>query len=109
MEAPREQVLLALGELERELQTLGLWSRQAPTATQMASTQPFCVDTMAFEHWLQWVFIPRMRVLLEHGLPMPGACRISAMGEQSLLHLGRRQTGLLRILARIDRVAERLG
>lgn len=96
---------LALTELERELQTLDLWSGQAPDAAQLASEQPFCIDTMVFEQWLQWVFVPRMRALAEQSLPMPGACQISPMAEQSLQRLGRRQAALLRILSRIDRLS----
>lgn len=96
---------LALDALEREMQLLDLWAATAPTRQQLASAQPFCVDTMAFEQWLQWVFIPRLRALLEQDLSLPGSCHIKPMGEHSLLHLGRRQHDLLAILDRIDRLA----
>lgn len=98
----------ALRDLERELQALALWSVQPPTSTQMASTQPFCVDTMAFAQWLQWIFIPRMHALADQRRPLPGGCQIKPMGEQSLLHLGRRQNDLLLALARVDRLATEL-
>ncbi|WP_373186706.1 YqcC family protein [Halopseudomonas sp.] len=100
-----EEMRLALIDLERELQALDLWSVQPPTSTQMASSQPFCVDTMAFAQWLQWIFIPRMHSLAGQRLPLPGNCQIKPMGEQSLLYLGRRQNDLLRALARVDRLA----
>jgi len=99
------QMLHALAELEGELKMLRLWSVQAPGAIQMASVQPFCIDTMSFEQWLQWIFIPRMKSMAEQGLTTLGPCQISPMGEQSFLHLGRRNADLLRILARIDRLA----
>lgn len=108
-EAAWEEVVSALDDLERKLQALTLWSEQSPTDAQMASPQPFCVDTMAFEQWLQWVFIPRMQALAEQCLPLPGGCHVKPMGEQSLLHLGRRQNDLLVILSRIDRLAAGLG
>jgi uncharacterized protein YqcC (DUF446 family) len=98
----------ALGELERELQMLDLWSAREASAVELASDQPFCVDTMAFEQWLQWVFLPRMQALAERDLPMPGVCQISPMAEQSLQHLGRRQGSLLTILSRIDRLSAEL-
>lgn len=39
-------------EIEAELRRLGWWSEQAPQATALASREPFCVDTLAFEQWL---------------------------------------------------------
>ncbi len=104
-----EDICLALNDLESEMHMLGLWSAQVPTQAQLASTQPFCVDTLTFEQWLQWIFIPRMRLLADQGLPLPGTCQVAPMGEQALRQLGRRQSDLLALLARIDRMTDALG
>ena len=98
----------ALQELEGELRQWGLWSLEPPSAEQLASDAPFCADTLAFEQWLQWVFIPHVNQLLANGSPLPGPCALRPMGEQAFLHLGRRQTDLLAVLARIDRHASTL-
>lgn len=103
-----EAMCLALNDLEHELRLLDLWSAQAPSRAQLASTEPFCVNTMAFEQWLQWVFIPRMRALAEQRAPLPGDCQIRPMGDQALLHLGRRGGDLLNALAWIDQLAIKL-
>lgn len=67
------EIKKALEVLATELANQGLWTENPPTAKQLASQEPFCVDTMPFEQWLQWVFIPKMQVLLEqpsfNGLP----------------------------------------
>ncbi len=67
------EIKKALEVLATELANQCLWTENPPTVKQLASQEPFCVDTMAFEQWLQWVFIPKMRVLLEqpsfNGLP----------------------------------------
>ena len=55
--------------IERELRVLGWWQEQAPSAEALASQEPFCVDTLTFEQWLQWIFLPRMKQLLEAGAP----------------------------------------
>ncbi|WP_258876037.1 YqcC family protein, partial [Pseudomonas aeruginosa] len=34
-------------------------TQTAPEA--LASPEPFCVDTLALEQWLQWIFLPRMK------------------------------------------------
>jgi uncharacterized protein YqcC (DUF446 family) len=43
--AVAEQLLL----IERELRVQGWWSDQSPSEESLASQQPFCVDSMAFE------------------------------------------------------------
>lgn len=94
--------------LEQELREQGLWMAQPPSVAALASREPFCVDTLPFEGWLQWVFIPRMGQIVERGQLLPAGCNIQPMGEEAFAHLGRRNAELLAILGRIDRAAERL-
>lgn len=94
--------------LQKELQQLGLWSVEPAPPSALASREPFCVDTLAFEGWLQWVFIPRMAQIVESGGVMPAGCNIQPMGEEVFAHLGRRGAELLAILGRIDRIAGQL-
>lgn len=76
--AVADQLLL----IERELRQLGMWSVKPPSAEALASQQPFCVDTLDFEAWLQWVFLPRMKRLLEMAGPLPTASGIRPMAEE---------------------------
>ncbi|MFF7710483.1 YqcC family protein [Pseudomonas sp. NPDC007930] len=69
--------------IERELRLQGWWEAQPPADHLLASQEPFCVDTLAFEQWLQWVFLPRMKAILERDLPLPSASGILAMAEMS--------------------------
>lgn len=70
-----------LQSLEQALTAADLWSDNPPTAEQLASREPFCVDTMPFEAWLQWLFIPKMRELLAmpHFNGMPNRSDIHTM------------------------------
>ena len=97
----------ALLALQHELQQLGLWSEQPPSPAALSSSEPFCVDTLAFEEWLQWVFIPRMGQIIEMAGVMPSRCHIQPMGEEAFAHLGRRGAVLLDLLGRIDQVVQR--
>jgi uncharacterized protein YqcC (DUF446 family) len=72
-----EQLLL----IERELRVLGWWSDSPPSDEALSSQEPFCVDTLEFEQWLQWIFLPRMKVILEQDLPLPNASGILEMAE----------------------------
>lgn len=42
-----------------------LWDDRSPSEHDLASQQPFALDTLAPEQWLQWVFIPKMRLMVE--------------------------------------------
>lgn len=98
----------ALLDLEQELRILELWAALPPSAAALASREPFCVDTLPFEGWLQWVFIPRMGQIIEAGGGLPAGCNIRPMGEEAFAHLGGRAVGLVEILGRIDHAAGRL-
>lgn len=98
----------ALLELEQELRVLELWAAAPPAPAALASREPFCVDTLPFEGWLQWVFIPRMAQIIEAEGNVPAGCNIQPMGEEAFAHLGGRAAGLVEILGRVDRAAGQL-
>ncbi|POA26873.1 MULTISPECIES: YqcC family protein [unclassified Pseudomonas] len=72
-----EQLLL----IERELRLQGWWDEVPPSAEALASVEPFSVDMLDFEQWLQWIFLPRMKIILENNLPLPNASGIQEMAE----------------------------
>lgn len=75
------RLISLLIDLEYEMRLAHLWSQEAPSAEAMASTEPFCVDTMPFPVWLQYIFIPRMHQLLVTQAPLPAHCDITTMAE----------------------------
>jgi uncharacterized protein YqcC (DUF446 family) len=83
----------------------GWWEMQPPSAEALASPEPFCVDTLAFEQWLQWIFLPRMKQLLEAGAALPSVSGIQPMAEQ--VYGGgqaEKARGLIRLLGEFDRL-----
>jgi uncharacterized protein YqcC (DUF446 family) len=95
-----DQLLLIEGELRR----LGWWTATPPTAQALASQQPFAVDSMAFEQWLQWLFLPRMQQILASGGPLPGTCGIQPMAEMVLVDRASQARALLALLGEVDRL-----
>jgi uncharacterized protein YqcC (DUF446 family) len=77
----RVRVAALLIDLEAEMRQRLLWDPVAPDPAALASTQPFCIDTLIFPQWLQFVFLPRMRELLDAGRALPAQCSIAEMGE----------------------------
>ncbi len=76
-----EHVKVLLLELEAALLKDNLWSETPPAAAALASTAPFCCDTMPLEHWLQFVFIPKMQQLIAAGMPLPASIAILPLAE----------------------------
>ncbi|MBM7063148.1 YqcC family protein [Pseudomonas sp. UL073] len=95
-----EQLLL----IERELRLLGWWSVQAPSAAALASQEPFCVDTLSFAEWLQWIFLPRMKILIEQQADLPQASGIREMAEVTYREQPVQTRQLLEALGKFDRL-----
>lgn len=57
--------------VEANLRTSGKWDPNRPSESQLDSNHPFCIDTLSFEQWLQWIFLPRMKRLVESAGPLP--------------------------------------
>ena len=98
----KARLLLLLAELEGELQQLGWWEQQAPSMQALQSEQPFCVDTLEFVQWLQWVFVLRMRSILTSDHPLPSQCAIHEMAEMVYREQRKLVANLLRCLKEID-------
>lgn len=95
-----DQLLL----VERELRVQGWWAVNPPSAEALASVEPFCVDSMAFEQWLQWIFLPRMKALLEAGAALPAVSGIRPMAEMVFQQRLGEAAGLLAVLEDFDRL-----
>ncbi|MCG8428828.1 MAG: YqcC family protein [Chromatiales bacterium] len=68
-------------QLEQEMRLLSVWDEEPPAAEAFTSTMPFCYDKMAFNQWLQWVFIPKITEIISTRADFPGKCEIEPMAE----------------------------
>ncbi|GJM05616.1 MAG: hypothetical protein DHS20C09_16120 [marine bacterium B5-7] len=71
-------------EVEASLRTHGKWDKYRPDASDLNSTIPFCMDTLKFEQWLQWIFLPRMKDTIEKTKPLPAQSGIFEYAEECL-------------------------
>ena len=59
----------ALIQLETDMYQDDIWPNEEPAEQDlknaMESSVPFAVDCLAFESWLAFIFIPKMRILLK--------------------------------------------
>ena len=65
----------ALEQLETAMKQEGVWPKKMPSEQDlknaMESSVPFAVGCLAFESWLAFIFIPKMRILLTQEKPLP--------------------------------------
>ncbi|WP_341503477.1 YqcC family protein [Gallaecimonas sp. GXIMD4217] len=94
-------VLAKLEAIEMEMQVQGLWSDEEPAEEALASTQPFCVDTLAFEQWVQFVMLPKLKVMVQQG-QAPSNISVCPMAEESWKEHGERLDPLLDLFADVD-------
>lgn len=98
------QVADCLLGIEMELRQLGLWEMERPPADAFQSIEPFCFDTLSFTQWLQFVFLERMKLIVENDHPLPAVSGIAPMAEEhfrSRPELGHR---LIRELQAVDQL-----
>jgi uncharacterized protein YqcC (DUF446 family) len=95
-----QQLLL----IERELRALGWWMTTPPSDEALASQEPFCVDTLPFEAWLQWVFLLRMKALVESAGPLPRVSGIRFMAEEVYRGREAEVQALLVVLGEFDQL-----
>lgn len=106
MSSDREQARASLPEgiqaVDAALSGLGLRSATSPSPEAFASVQPFCVDTMTFPEWIQFVFLPKLEGMLEGGEPMPSWCDVAPMAEEYFRNLEQDGSVLIEALRRLD-------
>ena len=95
-----EQLLL----IERELRVQGWWDDVSPSAEALSSVEPFSVDTLDFHQWLQWIFLVRMKHILEQDLPLPNASGILEMAEMVYAHRPLESLSLRNALKKFDQL-----
>ncbi|HEV7731413.1 MAG TPA: YqcC family protein [Candidatus Binatia bacterium] len=75
MTVQNERVAAVADDLERTMRQLGAWSEPAPPL--LPFSQPFAMDTMPFEHWLQLVLAPRLRDIALTDSPLPPSSNLA--------------------------------
>lgn len=89
-------------QVEANLRVTGQWERHRPPPHALRSELPFCMDTLRFEQWLQWIFLPRMKAILEQRQPLPGKSDIHAYAEEALPRNSVPASKLLELVKRFD-------
>ena len=103
------EIAEVLIDIEAQLRQLGLWDNIPPSTEALASTEPFCVDTLTLPQWLQFVFIPTIYSMLEAEEPLPDRCGIAPMAEEFFRDSGLGIEALLQSLESVDELLSQQG
>ncbi len=79
-------MLSLLAGLKQVMRNEGLWGEHAPSQHDLSSQEPFCVDTLSFEQWLQFVMIVRFEQMIESNTALPTQCDIAPMAQEAFKH-----------------------
>ncbi|MDI3323329.1 YqcC family protein [Pontibacterium granulatum] len=85
-----------------EMEAKQLWGEQSPSAEALASTQPFCVDTLMFSEWIQWLMIPRLQVMIDQQIALPQNSNMHTMAEEALKTLEADTAQLESLIQQLD-------
>lgn len=96
-----QQAAELLGQIEHVMQQQALWQASPPKPEALASSAPFCCDTLSFPQWLQFILLPRMRALIDAHRPLPTAVAIAPMAEETL---AAEHQALIRLLEAFDQL-----
>ncbi|SFN09775.1 Uncharacterized conserved protein YqcC, DUF446 family [Izhakiella capsodis] len=97
-----QQIRQQLHEIENLLRAEDLWQQQAPGQQALASSEPFCVDTLTPLQWLQWILLPRMHALLDSQSALPTNFAIAPYYEMALEMDIPHRDRLLHLLNQLD-------
>ena len=98
----RTEIAEILIDIEAQLRQLGQWDKIPPSTEALASTEPFCVDTLTLPQRLQFIFLPTLYRMLEEGHALPDRCGIAPMAEEFYKGSGLAVADLVQALEQID-------
>lgn len=95
-----------LDNLEAELKALELWGgeRQRPDPEAINSNSPFCIDTLEFNQWLEYVLIERFREMLAASQPLPQKMQVHTYAQEHYRGQWSRYRNLIGVLQKLDRL-----
>lgn len=101
----QQQLLTLFASIQAQLQALQLWQHTRPDESQLESAQPFAMDKLAPEAWLQWIFVDKMTAMIENGEPLPSGFAIAPYFEQCWQSNSDYQP-LLELIRQVDEVCQ---
>lgn len=94
---------LLLEKLTTVLQENDYWEAEQPSIEALGSSQPFAIDTLRCEQWLQWIFIPKLSHMVAMNMALPAAFEISPYVEEAMKE-AKGQAAILAVTRELDQL-----
>jgi len=104
MPRSHKEVEILIIKLEQSLREGMLWSSVVPSVEALKSKLPFALDTLFFEQWLQFVFIPKMTVIVNSKSALPDNVKLLPMAEQRF-SAAENKPMLMEVIKQIDAIS----
>lgn len=91
-----------LAHVQKSMEAAGVWQTIAPEPERLMSQQPFSIDTLSFLEWLQWIYIARLRALLDANAQLPQGAQVSPYAEEAMKASDVSVPGLLDLIRQLD-------
>jgi uncharacterized protein YqcC (DUF446 family) len=98
----QQNIVPLLSNLEHLLKINDLWQDIQPEKNKLMSKAPFCCDTLAFEQWLQFVFIPKITNMVNKDIPLPTKIAITPMAQEAFKAHANQGNELILVISAID-------
>jgi uncharacterized protein YqcC (DUF446 family) len=105
MPRSHKEVEILIIKLEQSLREEMLWSSSAPSVKALQSILPFAIDAMSFEQWLQFVFIPKMIVIVNSKSTLPDNFKLLPMAQQRF-GVAHNKPKLMEVIRQIDLISD---
>ncbi|MFO6422915.1 YqcC family protein [Motilimonas sp. KMU-193] len=98
------QLIALLAQLKHAMGQAGLWQSETPSEQALQSSLPFCIDTLTFAQWLQFVLHPKLLQMAQEQLPLPSNIGVLPMAQHAFQKLANSTAVVEEVIARIDQL-----
>ena len=100
----RDEFADVLLKMEAELRVFDYWRDKPPSIDALQSNLPFCCDTLDVTQWLQFLFVPRMKQILDKQAELPNTCAIAPYLEECIVREAMKVGDLLEVVQQMDKI-----
>ncbi|WP_175405130.1 YqcC family protein [Salinimonas lutimaris] len=92
-----------LDDIIAYLKAARLWSETQPEPSALASREPFAIDTLSFEQWLQFIYLPGIREHVQLHQQLPADMAVAPMAHEAY---GQEHMPLVHLLMVLDNLSK---
>lgn len=97
-------IVAKLEDLELQLKDMNLWGGETkrPDDKDLNSNTPFCLDTLEFHQWLEYVLIARLKSMIASGAALPESMMVHTYAQEKYRGQWSTYRSLIGVLKELD-------